>query len=498
MHKLKPLLLIILGSFIGIACIALAVTIGVFDIPDSFFYATLAQYFYTGEVFPIQPFNLYKPQTLFGPVYGLIVVPLISQPWPFGMVMVPLLQLLLLVIGATLMYLLMKKHLPRPWPFITAAVYVLLPFQIIYATFMMSETLTATLLLLWIVILDGWLNGKKWSHPALLVLVAAVATLTRYVFQMLFYISLAIWIWDTLHLTRFLPKFLSHLHMLAPYKKRLAVLHLPALVGIGIIAGWMYFNFRINDVWALSILQGRHIYNNVVTVGHFLPPDDHPIMKFFLERYGRWGAGKEVMYDPWWDVQLILNDGIIPEWKVDQLYRDLSLAAIKTHPIPYALHVARMTYNIATTAPYHPEGFVEKLNTCSQDVTVNPPVPICRFKWNKYLCEPAVRACGAQSAFATFATASINFYPVGGAILYLLSGIGIIVSLLKRKPFFIWVSGLFAIQHVLASATEWVEGRFLIPLYPLYAILIVVAVQWIWQYTTNHRRKDNSLEFNCG
>lgn len=487
MNLPKFLSVFILGSAIVLTCLTLAVTIGVFEIPDSFFYVTLAQYFYTGEVYPIQPFNLDKPQTLFGPVYGLLIVPLISLPWPFGMIMVPLLQLVLLFLSAGLLYLLMKKHLPHPWPLTTAIMYLILPFQIIYATFMMSETLTSTLLLVWIFILDGWIDGKKWSHPGLLVFIAAIATLTRYVFQLLFYISLIIWVWDMLHLTRLLPSFLARLHMLAPHRKRLPILHLPALIGIGMIAGWMYFNFRINDVWTLSIIQGRHIYNNVVTVGRFLPPDSHPVMKLFLERYNRLGADKEQMYTPWWTAQHVLNDGIIPEWKIDQLYRDLSIAAIQTHPIPYALHVVRMTISIATTAPYHPDGFIEKLHTCWQDNSTNPPVPICRFPWNKYLCKPAVQSCAVQSAYAAFATANITFYPFGSAVLYLLSGVGIIVSLIKRKPLLIWVSGLFAIQHLLASATEWVEGRFLIPLYPLYAILIIVALQSILHCCRNKR-----------
>ena len=84
-----------------------------------------------------------------------------------------------------------------------------------------------------------------------------------------------------------------------------------------------------------------------------------------------------------------------------------------------------------------------------------------------------------QAGWGDFIAASIAFYPWGALVLYLLSGVGVAVSLFRKSKFLHWAAVLFAIMHVLSSSTEWVEGRFLVPLYPLYAIEIAVGVHWL-------------------
>ena len=88
-------------------------------------------------VTPIAPYNMTKPQTLFGPVYGLLTYPLFQQRWPVVTVTIPFVQLSLLFLSAYMIYVILKTYYPKPWPMIGAILFILLPFNLLYSTFFM-------------------------------------------------------------------------------------------------------------------------------------------------------------------------------------------------------------------------------------------------------------------------------------------------------------------------------------------------------------------------
>lgn len=455
----------------GLAIIGISVFIGIWEIPDSFFYYVLGKHLYTGEIFPIAPFNYDKPQTLFGPVYGLLIAPLIDLPWPSAMLIIPLIQTWMLVCTALLIIHMLHPFLKWPWPGVAAIIYILIPFNLLYSTFMMAETLSQLLIVLFLYFFLKSIQKNTFLYPSLIVFVAALATLTRYVFQILLPVSL---LWLIIRIILTVRK--KHASAFRPLS--FIQLLLPAAAGAGIIIYWMWFNFTWNGTWTLSTFSGRHIYDNVVTVGKFLPPDDHPSMKPFIERFPNLKP-RDWMIGPWWEKQLAFNDGKTSEIIIDTIMLNVSIAAILHQPFPYAIHVLRVMWAIPTTAPYYPPALIETLNACKESDCPDCPQKMCRFKWNWNLCVPSQRDCGIQSGWAAFTSLNVNFYPVGGAILFILSLIGSLISFIKGKFFLKGVATMYVGLHTLHASTEWVEGRFLIPLYPMYAMLITIAIQHI-------------------
>src|ERR1700690_4162831 len=141
-----------MGIGLGISWF-LATTIGLFEIPDAYFYITLGTYLFTGKVAYIAPFNMTIPQTLFAPVYSMISFILFKYLTSNPILNIPMMQDFLLFMATLLMRLVLKKLFPRIWVPLGSVFFLVLPFQIIYAFFMMSETLTVFLFTVYVAIL---------------------------------------------------------------------------------------------------------------------------------------------------------------------------------------------------------------------------------------------------------------------------------------------------------------------------------------------------------
>src|SRR4030042_2717303 len=81
-----------------------------------------------------------------------------------------------------------------------------------------------------------------------------------------------------------------------------------------------------------------------------------------------------------------------------------------------------------------------------------------------------------QSLWAAWSTSNILFYPYVTTGLFLLGCFGILIAFYRGNDFLKMVAGLFVLLHLFQSATEWLVGRFLIPLYPLYAVLLIASL----------------------
>jgi hypothetical protein len=434
--------------FIIIVIAFAAASIGLFEIPDAFFYYTLGQYLYTGEIFSILPFNTKTPQTLFSPVYGLLVYPLVSRQPISPLFVIPLMQLSMIAVSALLLSRILKKLFPQINPAMGIVVFLLLPFNIIYAFMFMSETTTMFIVSIYLSIYL-LLASSAWRN-SLLVLTASILVLTRYAFIPLFGLSLLFF-------------FIR--------RPKQVYAHIPAAIGVCCVAAWILFHVHWYHSPKLSAFTGRHIYNNVITAGKFIPKDhaNAQVAQFFT--FVPFGE----MVKPWWDIQpyfaSAFYEGKVTELEVDDMFLAVSIQGIKEHILPYILHLMKMAIITPNTPPYHDNvlsqiGFEEP--SCSICTPKN-----CRFHWIPAHCRPILSVPFATTLFGFFILGNKAFYPLLSSVFMILAGAGILGSFLSKNKYLIGISIFFLIQHMFQSATEWVEGRFLLPLYPLYTILIV-------------------------
>jgi hypothetical protein len=434
----------------------LASHIGLFEIPDSYFYLGLGTYLFTGYVPPVGPFNQVVPQTLFGPVYAIISYPLfrvLQNP----LMMVPLLQLVLFGLSAWILVKVIPKILPHSLVRFGVLLFFLLPFNLIYTFFMMSETLAMFLvsLLLYVFVIH---RQKKW-HASVVVLLCSVLVLTRYAFLPVFGMSLIYWLFT---------------------KPSKIVLFVPVAIGLLLIGSWVILHVRLYNTPLLSTFTGRHLYNNVITAGKFIPNNrKSPLVQQFFE-YTKTAPKLDV---PWWDLQIYFVQPFaeqkMTEVDIDRAFLAVSIQGIKEYPVQYVGHLGRMAYVTFLTPPYHANvlsqlGFVEaECSYCSQRS--------CRFIWYPQQCQPSQGDSFTQRMFAFYIYGNKAMYPIGSFVLMVLAILGVIQSFFSRKKVLMVIAGLFVVQHLFQSSSEWVEGRFLIPLYPFYVVLILTGIQALLQ-----------------
>jgi len=431
-----PFWLFVVG--IPIALI-LAATVGAMDTPDSYLYFILAGYLKTGRVGWVAPFNYAKPQTLFGPVYGL-----------FGSYTsnLPFLQLLMILTSGVLLYFVLRKLLNNKWAIVGALIFFLFPFNIIYGTLIMSEILTQFWVTLYIVILYMTVKRSSWwANPTVLMLLATIATLTRYAYGLLIVTSVILCFF---------------------YKPKRIVEYCCIAGSAALLVWWIMFNYRTNGVMSLSVVQGRHLYNNVIYDAHLLPPANLPIVKTFVKYF----PSKNAFWEPWWVNQnYFATDKSLPEWKIDTFYSQISIMGILYHPLAYALHVVSNIFILPTKVPYYKPESLRIYAAC------NPSG--CLVPWNPVLCQPQVRVCPVQTVWAKFITLSSIIQPFAGLVCVFFTFIGAGIAFCKKGRYLKILVIIFASLYISQAALEVKEGRFLIPLYPFYALFIPIALSSI-------------------
>jgi hypothetical protein len=448
--KSKKYIWIFIGTTLALA-LFVSLFIGTYEVNDSFAYAVFGEYIYNHRIVPMRPFNLDKPQTLFPPVYALFSWPLTNISWPYGMTMLPFVQVALLMGAAYTLYVILVKYVKHLWATIGLVLYILLPFNLIYTTFIMSEILTAASITLYLFVLWSHTQHRPWATPSLLFFITVVATLNRYALLPLCIIHFTLYV--------------------ISIKKGFRWHHLVGIIGIIILASWAQFNHSLYGKWGLSSVTGRHLYNNVVYEGKLLPPADSAAVKPFL----KWNVHISSMLRPWWDAQMIFNDGILPERTIDDMFLYASIAAIQHQPVAWIFHVIKTALIVPVSMPNHPNTMQSDLAACSSQSTQNT----CRIPWNAHTCKPALHSCAAQLTWSSWIGLNKSVYPYISALLFFLAVVGIIVIYLQNDAFLKMVAIIFLVMHMFQSATEWISGRFLIPLYPMYAILITLGLQKI-------------------
>lgn len=429
----------------------IAGSIGLFETPDSIQYVLLGQYLETGKFIPMGPFNYSSPSTLFGPVYGLLVAPLLSLPWPWGITLIPAFQFLLIILSAILLYKIFTRLLSKHVAFAGCMLFVFFPFQIVYGTYLMSETLAQFLVTVYMYVLSR-LNRRWWATTDTLLFVAAVLTLTRYVFVVLFIVTLGYWFFSS--------------------RKRFV-----GFIGVLLIGAWMLFNLSLYGKLQLTSHTGRHLYDNVIALGRVLPASNPPDTQLFFAR-----IPSTLVFRPWWENQAYFPD--IDELTVDRMFLSLSISAITSHPLSWLGTIAYAFIHTPLTSPYQKAPYLsldmyDLLSTCPKEA---------RMIWNKNIQSTPIQQCEINRLWNTFLVAQIGLYPFVAAVFLGLAFIGVVVAF-GRGGTMRQYAMIFLLIHLTQSATEWVEGRFMIPLYPLYIFFIVLGIVFLYEKSpfSHHR-----------
>src|SRR3990172_8997224 len=74
----------------------LALAVGLFEIPDAYYYVVLGMYITQGILLPVYPLHYATPSTLYGPLYSILVAPVVNAPLPWSALLIPFVQLVLL------------------------------------------------------------------------------------------------------------------------------------------------------------------------------------------------------------------------------------------------------------------------------------------------------------------------------------------------------------------------------------------------------------------
>lgn len=448
-----------------IASYYIATRVGLLELPDGFFYYVLGDFLLTGRLFRVFPFNHTVPQTLYGPLYSLFLGYLIPRPFPIAMTLIPFIQLCAVAVSGLMVRSMTEILIGKVWKNWGLLIFLFLPFLLIYATTLMSEAITLFLITTFCYLMILLLKKKTILPPTTLILVGCILALTKnaYIFIVLLGLLLTLFfLWRD-------GKTLKPIQgiFLLP----------PVLIGFFGIVLWMQFNWMYHKNLSLTNYTGRHLYNNVVHEGKMLPPKETEAYQEFMKRVG----SEERLYLPEWEVQLFFipefNAGTLTESDMDRFFLNFSVAAIKAQPIRYAMHVVNVAWHNIVTPPYHAK-LLAHLNepdpTCPDCGT-----PPCRFTWDMNLCQPENPNKTMLKIWATLLQINRLFYPYGMTILTILASIGLLSSLLKNNRGILLLTGIFVGFLFVQAAAQRIEGRYLIPLYSIYAILIVQGIKTI-------------------
>lgn len=459
LHKKNTIHIIVISTYLLFAYI-ISTRIGVFELPDGFFYVILGRFLLTGQLIEVSPFNKTIPQTLFGPVYAIVSYLLLSIPYPFVFMLLPFFQFLCIGAAALCIYHVSRMLFQNRYGYLSVAIFFSLPLLFFYTTTIMSESFTICLVSLFTLLILKATKKKKpllWMYPFS---IAAILTLTKNAFIFTIPITLLVALWQII----------KYPSIRKPSKHHIFPYVLVILTSL-LVLRWVLFNYQYHHIFALTNYTGRHLYNNVVYQGKFLPPENSDVYKS-LSRYMK-DPEKEFLL-PEWEVQALLapsfKNGTLTESQMDRKFLTFSIAAIKTHPIGWMLHITNTALHNIITPPYHRNllPFLGFEDTYYQD----PPHAGCRVTWNTDLCTPPGESVFLYTLWGSFLRFQVTAYPVLMGFYGVLAGAGILRFIVKKQRSGIILTGIFLLFWIVPAMAQQIEGRYFMTVFPLFAVLI--------------------------
>lgn len=432
--------------------------VGVYDVFDSFAYLNIGNYLLVDHWYSVSPWNVQIPQTLYGPIYPMICVFFLRHDNPMRYLGIPFTQMLFLSIASYAVLKISNKFFTAFWRTVSVTIFLLLPFNLLYATFLMSESISISLMCiyLWIVVS---LSNKNPKLYGVLVLTQCIMILTKYAFQALIPITLFLfirYIYQQLKLKKFL--FID------------TVINI-FLVGISIacIFSWMSFNYAHYNSWQLTSMSGRHLYAGPVYRARLLPPKDNLIYKEFLKKL----ENENLFYDPPHKIEWIFEEDFkahkITEIEVDHKFGILAKEAILAHIPQYVLFVAKNLITIPLSTPITTPTRLKDVPSIIYNYDYNPYGP---YIFNEQIL---------QVYFSIIDISIKTHYPLTIALLFL-AFIGITRAVIRKEKVLLKIIIVCIPLYLLFSLVATDEGRYFIIFYGIYALLITYALEGITMF----------------
>ncbi|OGG30388.1 hypothetical protein A2971_00790 [Candidatus Gottesmanbacteria bacterium RIFCSPLOWO2_01_FULL_46_21] len=408
---------------------------------DSYFFWAFGQYLRTNQ-YPFLPYFTYeRPTTMAPPLFSVLLV--FAQLTPFPAFVIRFMQTVLLCGSGYLVYLILKKSFSRETCVVIACIFVLIPGNVVYTNYLMSEILAQ-----FFITLVGYFFLKQSAHGyAYALFWSAVGILAKYALVMY-------------------AGFAAVLFVLARPNRKLWWVAMGAAV---IILGWVSINWSITGSFGLSDLKGGHLYNNVVWVAGIVP-DERTKPMLTLRRYVPPDVDIRKAY---WDMQAYILPSVNRSWPAaDFILGSVALEAIKEHPFAYVkesvigfikLHDNRIPY-------------WEYLGTFGKPQGVYSLT--CEGLGSITLCIPPVRTSLGIPLWNTFIAFSNWFYSaLFPWISYGLLIPSLVFGLFSKNTTWRTCALLYLGGVLLHAMVEHHDTRYIIPFYPLMTIIIAFGLQ---------------------
>lgn len=473
--------LIIFSILYIVVSLFLSLYIGAFNQKDSFHYINIGRFILYGSWTSVFPWNQGIPTTIYGPVYPAFTAFILHLPQPWSSFFIPFIQLLLVGFSALCVYFLTRTYISKKLAPFSAIIFFLLPFNVFYAFFIMSETLSMFLLILYITIVALMFRSKIAIPYATIILLSCVMALTKTIFQYLIPVSIILFFyfeWKKPH--RSVPLLINYL------------INVCCIIGsIALLFYWLNFNHHYYGVWRLTNTVGRHLYMGVVSRAKLLPNQEKPIYKEFRKKVSTEADLTEYSMTV---ERIFINEfqqGAMNEIDIDKKMGSFATEAIKDNIPQFALFALS---NLVTLplSPAEDHGVLTQLGqkdpTCLEHCPV-APVNNCRIPWDQNLCETVQSNPVFNSIMIFFIQVNRLLQPWVGILLYPLAIIGALYGILK-KNILGWIATLsFFFFLGITSPIANTEGRYVLFLYGPYTLLIVFGIEAIRKYITKLRKK---------
>lgn len=443
-----------------------SLTVGTAVRPDTLNYFNLGKLLSELSYKAINKEYAYSPIFYVGPVYSIFLYQL-SSLGRFSSFIISTIQLAFLLFSSYLIFQILSKNFPIKYAIFGTILYLLLPFNILYATFLLAESVNIFLLTIFIYYLQPYIRHRHSGKLAIyygshLILVSSLLALTRFVFVPL---SILADIYFGIRIFFFIINKVKTKKIIGSIK---IITIFNIFLGIGLQLWWLNLNFMINGNWSFTNVVGRNQYIKTVSTFGLLP---NPNDQLNLEFYSRIPK-KENVIQPWWELNKYFQD--LSESSRDRLFLDFSLSAIRAHPVEYAVYtlVNIGVLPLIPAMPRPPDDFYRIYSSCTQ---------ICDMSL-AIICQPLLPICTVRNFWQTLVLYQFLIYPYEPLVLLVLALAGMIRNLITKDQFLLTVSIIFIFILFITALGSWADGRYFLVLYPIYILLIINGIYFMFNF----------------
>lgn len=404
------------------------------SIADSYFYWAFGEYIKTLSYPFIHPFIYARPTTISPPLYSLLLLAL--EPLYNPSFLLRIVQTSILSTTGYLTFLILKKSFSRYSAILISCISTLLPANIIYANYVMTEILAQ-----FFVILIAYLIIKNSKQSlAYSFLAIAFGVLAKY--------SLSIYLVAS-----------SVLFLKTKHARAFWVYPFVAAI---VLFFWIFTNFKITDTVGLSDSNGIQLYNQIIWIGNKAPSEQSQEMKIF-----RTYVPKEInIHTGYWDMQEYILSKSNRQWKTaDTVLGAVARRAIIENPLHYIATTVYIFIKLHGSLP----PYWYNLNTFGLP---QGPFPLYCDKFGEFqMCSPLIQTGFSVPLWNAYVNSSNWFYTYCFPVLtYGIFFPSLFFGILTKHSTWKTVTILYLIGVLPIAMFVHPDTRYIIPFYPLMII----------------------------